>query len=103
MSSLGEKVRALRKSRDMTMEDLAAKIELTRGSVSHIERDFAKPSLDALKRIGEVFCVSPGLLLDDSVSPEKLAEISLVLEKASKLSEKNLRLLLSLAESLQDA
>lgn len=103
MSSLGEKMAALRKAHELNMTELAELVGVTRGTISHIERGHAKPSVEVLKKIARVFKISPGLLLDDSLNVEKLAEMSLVLSAASQLSEKNLKILLTLAESLQDA
>lgn len=101
--SIGARIRALRKKKEWTQEQLAKKVGLTKGGISHIERGLHSPGTETLRKIAAEFSISAALLAEPDVDPKKLVEISLVLEKAKHLSDHNLRLLLTLAESLQDA
>ncbi|MCK6511910.1 helix-turn-helix transcriptional regulator [Myxococcota bacterium] len=100
---IGTRIRELRKRRGWTIQDLADKVDLTKGSISNIERGIKQPSLDTLAKIAEVFSISPGLLLDLQIEVARLVEISHVLEKARTLTDEKLDLLVRLAENLQDA
>ena len=45
---IGEKIRRLRKAREMTQEELANRCELTKGFISQVERDLTSPSIATL-------------------------------------------------------
>lgn len=64
--SLGEKVQMLRKEKKMSQNDLAEKLDVSRQSVSKWETDTAKPELQKLILMAELFQVS----LDELVSSE---------------------------------
>lgn len=48
---LGALLRAARRSRNITLQDLGARANLSVGYISQIERDIATPSLSSLKRL----------------------------------------------------
>ncbi len=48
---LGEKIREIRKEKNMTIKDLADKIGVTSGYISQIERNITEPSLTILRKI----------------------------------------------------
>ncbi|HPW68474.1 MAG TPA: cupin domain-containing protein [Deltaproteobacteria bacterium] len=48
---IGEKIKNLRLSMELTQEDLAARADLTKGFISLLERDLQTPSLDTLELI----------------------------------------------------
>lgn len=50
---IGEKIRRLRNTKEMTQEELANRCELTKGFISQIERDLTSPSLATLIDIME--------------------------------------------------
>ena len=77
---LGERIREIRKKKRMTLEGLAGE-ELTKGMLSLIENNKAKPSMESLAYIAERLGVEIGILLEE-VSIQELREI---LEKAEKL------------------
>lgn len=77
---LGERIREMRKRKKMTLEVLAGK-ELTKGMLSLIENNKAKPSMESLAYIAERLEVEIGDLLDE-VSTQEIREI---LEKSEKL------------------
>lgn len=63
---IGEKIRSIRKSRNLTIVQLANQINVTSGYVSQIERDLISPSLSVLKRMAEALEVPlSALFLED--------------------------------------
>ncbi len=50
---VGEKIRNLRKSKNLTIVELSEQINVTSGYISQIERDLISPSLSVLKRLAE--------------------------------------------------
>ena len=50
---IGEKIRSLRTTRGMTLEDLADRTDLTKGFLSQLERDLTSPSIATLMDILE--------------------------------------------------
>ena len=56
--SFSERLRELRTSKGLTMEQLAKEIESTKGTISNYENKNKKPSLDMLIKIAEYFDVS---------------------------------------------
>lgn len=79
---LGERIRTLRKQKKMTLEALAGD-KLTKGMLSQIENNKAKPSMESLEYIAERLGVAVTELLEKVSS----AEIRKVLEEAEHLHE----------------
>ncbi|WP_078544620.1 helix-turn-helix transcriptional regulator [Litchfieldia alkalitelluris] len=77
---LGDRIRKLRKERKLTLEVLAGS-ELTKGMVSLIENNKAKPSMESLSYIAKRLGVEVGDLLGE-VSVQELRS---VLEEAERL------------------
>lgn len=50
---IGEKIRNIRKSKNLTIVELSEKIDVTSGYISQIERDLISPSLAVLKRLSQ--------------------------------------------------
>lgn len=48
---IGEKIRSIRKSKNLTIVELSEQINVTSGYISQIERDLISPSLSVLKRL----------------------------------------------------
>jgi len=48
---IGEKIRSIRKSKNLTIVQLSEQINVTSGYISQIERDLISPSLAVLKRL----------------------------------------------------
>ena len=48
---IGEKIKNIRLSQDLTQEELAGRADLTKGFISMLERDLTSPSLDTLELI----------------------------------------------------
>lgn len=61
MKAIGKRVRAARRARDMTQEQLAELVEISTSFVGHIERGTRVPSLETMWRI----CKAMGLHMDN--------------------------------------
>jgi len=55
--ALGERVRVLRRERQLTQLDLARQVGVTNGQISTIERGLSAPSIGTLRRISEALAV----------------------------------------------
>ncbi len=69
--TIGEKIAYLRSSKDISQEQLAEKINVSRQSVSKWEMDQALPQIDKVLQLCELFAVSADELLQDSVEIKK--------------------------------
>lgn len=67
MMKFGEKLSFLRKQRDMTQQELAERLGVSRQAVSRWERMTSDPSTENLICIGKLFDVSVDSLLNDGV------------------------------------
>jgi transcriptional regulator with XRE-family HTH domain len=65
----GNRVRMLRRSRDVTQAQLAEAIERSTEFVSRIERGIASPSFPTVAAIAEALAVEPKDLFDFSALP----------------------------------
>lgn len=63
MESFGNRLAALRKSRGLTQEDLAERLNISPQAVSKWENDLTSPDLDTLSQLAEIFEVSADELL----------------------------------------
>lgn len=75
--ALGATVRRLRKTRDMTLVDLAAAAELSHSFLSQLERGLARPSMSSLHRIARALGTTQPAIMAASQTGEPAA-ISLV-------------------------
>lgn len=62
---LGEHIRNLRKTRNITLKDLALKTGLSIGYLSQIERNLTDPSLSTLRKISSVLDIPTYLFMDE--------------------------------------
>jgi len=58
MATMGERIRTLRKARGWSQDDLAVKLDLSRGAISSWEDDRNKPTVDKLEKLADLFNVS---------------------------------------------
>lgn len=72
---LSEKIIELRKASGMTQEDLAAKCNVSRQSISKWEADIALPETEKLLLLGEIFHVSMDVLLKDELTLSEVKEV----------------------------
>ncbi|WP_027703185.1 helix-turn-helix domain-containing protein [Metaclostridioides mangenotii] len=62
---IGSKLRALRKSKKMSLKDLSSSTGISITFLSDIEHDRSNPSIDSLKAISKTFNVNPSYFMDD--------------------------------------
>jgi transcriptional regulator with XRE-family HTH domain len=55
---LGNRLKEERKNKGMTQEEVAQKINISRASYAYYEAGKKQPSLDTLKKLGDLFKVS---------------------------------------------
>ncbi len=67
--TLGADIRALRKSRGLTLSDMAEKLGRSVGWLSQVERDLSDPSISDLRHIGECLGVPMSLLFAHASAP----------------------------------
>jgi transcriptional regulator with XRE-family HTH domain len=67
---LGRNVRAYRKRRGLSQEQLALDAEMKRSYVSDLERGARNPSVRALGRLATALGVPPACLLSEQLPPE---------------------------------
>ena len=72
---LSEKIVALRRTRGMTQEELAALCHVSRQAVSKWEADIALPETDKLLVLGELFRVSMDTLLKDELTLQEVRDV----------------------------
>ena len=68
---IGKKLRRLRKSKSLTLEELASRANLTKGFLSQVERDKASPSVAALKQVLDVMGEEISSFFQDIEVPER--------------------------------
>ena len=88
----GKKLQELRKSRNLTQEELSEALYVSRTAISKWESGRGYPSIDSLKEISSFFGVS----IDELLSSEKLITI------AKKENESNLQKLYNLFFGISD-
>lgn len=70
--TVGDKITKLRKSRNLTQEQLATKIGISRAALSHYEKDRRAIDNDTLKLFADFFEVSTDYLLGRTENPKQL-------------------------------
>ena len=63
--NIGQKLKQLRISNDLTLEELASRSELTKGFLSQVERNLTSPSISTLEDILEALGTSLSEFFDD--------------------------------------
>ena len=67
---LHERIYQLRKEKNMTQQDLADRLGVSRQAVSRWEMGSAKPELDSLSAISQIF----GITVDELLNAEEIPE-----------------------------
>ena len=90
-NSLGEKIRRLRKEKDLTIEQLADQTDSSKGYIWELEnRDTRKPSAEKLIKIAAILNVDIEFLLDDSKdTPDDNVLKNTFFQKFEKLNQKD--------------
>lgn len=82
---LAENLKALRKAKGLSQEELAARLHVVRQTVSKWEKGLSVPDADLLVRLAEVLDVSVSQLLGAGVPPEAPADQ--VAEQLARINE----------------
>lgn len=95
---LGEKIRSLRKSKNLTQNEVANDLGVSKGCVSNWENDNTLPSIEQLKKIAIFYNVSADYLLDikfnrglntKNLNNDQLTTIQRVIDMISKNNKSN--------------
>lgn len=84
---LNENIQALRKSKGLSQEELALKLNVVRQTVSKWERGLSVPDAEMLVAIGEVLNTPVSTLLGETVSPTEPEDIQVLSEKLEVLND----------------
>ena len=87
---LNDKIKAIRKSKGLSQEELAIQLNVVRQTVSKWENGLSVPDSEMLIKISEVFDISVSTLLDESIIEDKEDELRII---SHKLEIINLQLL----------
>lgn len=71
---IGSRIRQYRKDKDLTQEQLANKINVTKNRISNWEQGINRPDVEIIGNICRVLNVSPSDLLDVHLSDDVLTE-----------------------------
>lgn len=66
---LGDRIRSLREKHNLTQEQIAKKIGISRGTYAHYEINKRRPDYETLIKIAEIFDVSTDYLVGRSDNP----------------------------------
>ena len=92
MEFFGDKLKAARKARSLTQQQLADKVDLVKGSISAYEQNAKYPSLEVLIKLCTLFNVSADYLLGLSDDMQC---------KLSALTDEQMQLILRLIADLE--
>ncbi len=92
MIEIGKKLKALRKQKNLTQEQLAKRLWVTKSIISAYESESRFPSLDMLIKLAQTFSVSTDYLL--GVNKTQTIDVS-------KLSEKQIFILRNIIEEFK--
>ena len=82
---LAENIKAIRKQRGMTQEELATRLNVVRQTVSKWEKGLSVPDADLLKRIAEILETDVSTLLGAPISTE--TNTNEIAEQLSRINE----------------
>lgn len=75
-TTLGEKIRLLRKDKGLTLEQLADKTESSKGYIWELEnRETKNPSAEKLRKIADILNVTPEFLLNEKMTDPTTAKV----------------------------
>lgn len=63
LKTLGEQLKKERKNKEMTQEEIANKINISRASYAYYEAGKKQPNLDTLKKLADLYKVSVDYLI----------------------------------------
>lgn len=80
METFGERLQKLRKSKNMTQEDLASKVNVSPQAVSKWETDMASPDITLLSKLADIFDIT----IDELLGREVKKEVTTINEESKK-------------------
>ena len=86
--TLGDRIKEVRKKKDLTQEELAELLNISVEFISQIERGLKLPSMQVFIKLVEALNVSADYLLRDSVSTGQLFGSNAIGRKIDKLNPK---------------
>lgn len=96
---LGDKLRALREDRDLTLKELGEQSGLSLTYLSEIERGTVYPSLDTLKQLANFFKVPISVLVNNHAHSSLPVKLQYV-RKLKNISQKQLALMAGISPGL---
>jgi transcriptional regulator with XRE-family HTH domain len=103
-NSLGDKVRALRKDKALTLEQLAELTDSSKGYIWELEnRETKKPSAEKLQKIAEALGVTTEFLLDEEkTDPDETVIQKAFFRKFDKLDDDDQKKIMQIIETWSD-
>lgn len=74
MMKIGEKIKNLRKQKNISLRKLAKLTGLSKTTLSNLENNTKNPSLETLKKLASAFELTPAELLKETETTEDLVE-----------------------------
>lgn len=78
---LKENIKAIRKSKGLSQEELAIKLNVVRQTISKWEQGLSVPDVEMLIKISEVFEIPVSTLLGENISESKVDDLKAISEK----------------------
>ncbi|WP_163654544.1 helix-turn-helix domain-containing protein [Listeria sp. PSOL-1] len=69
---IGQRIKNLRLSKNLTQEELGERTDLTKGYISQLERNLSSPSIETLFDILEVLGITPKAFFDEEDNHQKV-------------------------------
>lgn len=97
--TIGENIRNIRKSKRLTMKDIANKLDMTEQAISQYERNIRTPNTKLVLKIADILNVSPQQIdpdipiwqeFDNNIDTDKLSEEVKILDYLSKATTNQL-------------
>ena len=101
--TLGEKMKRLRKAKNLSQQELAEKLNVHPKHISRYENNVSQPSLAVLLKLRDVFHVSLDYLVTDDESHEfhyQDTELERYFEEVDKLNEEDKQVIKKVIESM---
>lgn len=74
-NTIGERIKIMRQSRNMSQVELAERINLKRSTIGMYERGEREPDLDTIEALADVFNVPMSALIDRKNQPDTMTEL----------------------------
>ena len=82
---LNENIKALRKTKGLTQDELAIRLNVVRQTISKWEKGLSVPDAEMLQKIAEVFEVNVSKLLGSSINQNE--NVDIIAEQLSRINE----------------